>query len=190
MKNIIKTILIFGIFSNQVMADETSWEFKLIPSFEKAKATQDTPKYNSSSLTTALGYNKNNDQIEFALSTSQANSPINETSSSIGLGYEKYLGEYNNISSTLKFSVARYFSAGQHDNSYSIEPKLIYKGNGFEPFISFNYSKSFNGGDSAKEYALGAKFEVSDLAVQPTFFTIKEGVDKSNGFRLEIVKSF
>ena len=67
---------------------------------------------------------------------------------------------------------------------------MIYKSNGFEPFISFNYSKSFGGGISAKEYALGAKFEVLDLAVQPTFFTVKEGIDKSNGFRLEIVKSF
>ena len=53
MKNIIKTILICGIFSNYAIAEETSWEFKLIPSFEKAKATQDTPKHNINSLTTA-----------------------------------------------------------------------------------------------------------------------------------------
>lgn len=190
MKNIIKTILVFGIFSNYAIAEDTSWEFKLIPSVEKSKATQDTPKHNSNSLTTALGYNRNNDQIEFSLSTSQANSPINETSSTVGLGYEKHLGEYNNFSSTLKFSIARDFSVGQHDDSYSIEPKLIYKANGFEPFVSFNYSKSFDGGIAAKEYAFGAKFEILELAVQPTFFTVREGTDKSNGFRLEIVKSF
>ena len=83
------------------------------------------------------------------------------------------------------------FNSGNSSNSYSLEPKLIYEANGFQPFISASYSRDFNGGSIAKEYSVGFKVDTFEsLSLQPSFFYSKDGSEKSNGVRLELVKSF
>lgn len=149
------------------------------------------PSYNIHSVTSALGYNLNDDQIEFSLTSTQAQSPINETNSTLSFGYEKSLGNYKDFSSTIKISISKEFNSGNSSNSYSLEPKLIYDANGFQPFISASYSRDFNGGSIAKEYSVGFKVDTFEsLSLQPSFFYSKDGSEKSNGVRLELVKSF
>lgn len=188
-----KTIICFStlLFLTTAFAEDYKWEAKITPSITTIKPTDGSPKYDTQGLTTALGYNWNNDQIEISATNTQAKSPINETSSTLSLGYEKSLWDYKDFSSTLKFSLSREFNAGNSANSYTLEPKFMYDIDGFQPFLSFAYSKDFNGGTATKEYSLGIKFEPLDsLAIQPSYFYVKDGSEKTNGIRLEVVKSF
>ena len=97
------------------------------------------------------------------------------------------------IEPSVRVSLGESMNTGSDFAFYTVQPKLSYElGNGWEPYVSVRYRDAFETSHDyfTRTFYLGAAYEVNkDWEIEPSYFH-KNGVEKSNGIKLEVTRSF
>ena len=115
------------------------------------------------------------------------------SSSKVEIRYRRYFDKLAGTEPSLRVSVGDVISTGSDFSYYTIQPKLAYEVGSWEPYVSVRYRNAFDSGShpyQTRTYYLGAAYDAGQgWEIEPSVFH-KNGVETSNGVKLEITKSF
>lgn len=194
MKSLLIPGLLLGLSAAalNVHADN-GWSATLEPEHERILVNGGN-NFWSDSLAMIVAYRQGANKYDFKVEADKDHDAAAATSSKIEMRYRRYFDKLAGIEPSVRVSVGEVLGTGSDFSYYTIQPKLAYDlGNGWEPYFSVRYRNAFDNEAHpylTRTYYLGAAYDMgSGWEIEPSVFR-KNGVETSNGVKLELTKNF
>ena len=140
-----------------------------------------------------VAYRQGDNKYDFKVELDKDHDAAAATSGKVEARYRRYFDKLAGIEPSVRVSLGESMNTGSDFAFYTVQPKLSYElGNGWEPYVSVRYRDAFETSHDyfTRTFYLGAAYEVNkDWEIEPSYFH-KNGVEKSNGIKLEVTRSF
>ena len=167
------------------------WSVTLEPEHERMQSS--SGNFWSDSLAAIVAYRQGDNKYDFKVELDKDHDAAAATSGKVEARYRRYFDKLAGIEPSVRVSLGESMNTGSEFAFYTVQPKLSYElGNGWEPYVSVRYRDAFETSHDyfTRTFYLGAAYEVNkDWEIEPSYFH-KNGVEKSNGIKLEVTRSF